>query len=125
MSVKLAVAVSTFVVGAFVLAGCDAAADQINSVTSSKSYICGKALGVIALSEVGDDARRKAKQARNAADVLNTLATQTQDQSLSEALRAAASQAGQVNGQDWSGAKLQAWATQEQARFNTLKAACD
>jgi hypothetical protein len=122
MSVRLAVAVSTFVVGAFVLAGCDSG--PINSVTSSKSYICGKALGVVALSEVGDDAKRKAKQARNAADVLNTLATQTQDQSLSSALRAAASQAGKATGHELTGAKLQAWAAQEQARFNALRAAC-
>jgi hypothetical protein len=122
MSVRLLVAVSTFVVGAFVLAGCGS--DPVGSVTSSKSYICGKALGVVALSEVGDDAERKARQAGNAADVLNTLATQTQDQSLSSALRAAADQAREVNGREWSGTRLRAWAAQEQVRFTTLKAAC-
>ncbi|HEY3750292.1 MAG TPA: hypothetical protein VGL80_13915 [Pseudonocardiaceae bacterium] len=122
MSIRFVVAVSTFVVGAFVLAGCGS--DPVGSVTSSKSYICGKALGVVAVSEVGDDAKRKARQAHDAADVLNTLATQTQDQSLSSALRAAAGKAGEVSGHEWSGAKLQAWAAQEQARFNALRDAC-
>jgi hypothetical protein len=56
--------------------------------------------------------------------VLNTLATRTQDQSLSSALRSAVGQAGEVGGHEWSGARLQAWAAQEQARFNALRAAC-
>jgi hypothetical protein len=125
MSVRLWLAVATAVAGAFVLAGCssDSGSDGV-PFGSSKTVICGKALGVIVLSEASDDAKRKAQHARDAADVLGKLATQTQDASLSSALRAAASQAGQVTQHQWSGARLKAWAAQEQARFSALRDAC-
>jgi len=103
------------------LAGCSSSSDPISS---SKTVICGKALGVVVLSEAGDDAQRRLQQARQAATTLQALADQTQDTSLATALRAAASTAGDATTHDWSPAQLKAWVIREQARFNALREAC-
>jgi hypothetical protein len=125
MSVRLSVAAASAVVGALVLAGCssDSGSDNV-PFGSSRTVVCGKALGIVVLSEVGDDAQRRAERARDTADALGRLANETQDASLSATLRAAAAEAGQVTQHQWSGDRLKAWATKEQARFEALRAAC-
>jgi hypothetical protein len=125
MSVRLPVAVVSTVVGAFLLVGCSS--DDGSGVVplgSSKTVICGKAIGIVVLSEVGDDAQRRAERAHDAAAALGRLADETQDASLSATLRAAASEAGQVTQHQWNGDRLRAWAAKEQDRFDALRAAC-
>jgi hypothetical protein len=117
----LPVAVATAVLGSVVLAGCGS--DPVPG-GASDTVICGKALGVVVLSEVGDDAQRRARHAQETADVLSTLANQTADQSLAQALRAAAAEARQVRARDWSATRLKAWALKEQQRFDSLRRAC-
>jgi hypothetical protein len=114
--------------GALLLAGCDSTGDtsssSSSSSSSSKTTICAKALGVVVLSEVGDDAQRRVQRAKDTADVLNTLATETRDNSLSSALRGAASKAKEVTTKEWGQGRLKDWATQEQARFDALRKVC-
>jgi len=107
--------------GVALLAGCSSSSDPISS---SKTVICTKALGVIVISEASDDAQRRLQQAKEAATTLQSLANQTQDPSLATALRNAASTAGDATTHNWSPARLKAWVTQEQARFNALRKAC-
>lgn len=121
MGFRLAVAVSAAVTGIAVLSGCGT--DDASS-SPSKTEICGKALGVVVLSEVGDDAKRRAQHAKDTADVLAKLATQTQDRSLSDALSAAAAQAREVTVRQLNDGSLRAWATREQERFTALRKAC-
>jgi hypothetical protein len=109
------------VVGTVLLAGCSSSSDPISS---SKTVICGKALGVIVVSEASDDAQRRLQEAKQAETTLQALASQTQDTSLATALRNAASTAGDATTHDWSPARLKTWVTQEQARFNALRQAC-
>ena len=118
---RLPVAVATVVLGTAVLAGCGS---DPASGGASRTTICGKALGIVVLSEVGDDAKRRARHAQETADVLSTLANQTADQSLSEALRAAADEARRFRGSESSAARLKAWAGKEQQRFDALRRAC-
>jgi PBP1b-binding outer membrane lipoprotein LpoB len=108
-------------VGIVFLAGCSSSSDPISS---SKTVICTKALGVIVLSEASDDAQRRLQQAKQAETTLQALASQTQDASLATALRNAASTAGDATTHDWSPTQLKAWVIQEQARFNALRKAC-
>lgn len=110
--------------GALLLAGCDSTGDTSSSSAPSKTTICAKALGVVVLSEVGDDAQRRARRAKDTADVLNTLATETRDNSLSSALRGAAAKAREVTTKEWGQGRLKDWATQEQARFDALRKVC-
>ena len=104
------------------VSGCGSSGD--GSAGQSKAAICGQALGVVVLSEVGDDAQRREQQAKDAADVLSRLATQTQDRSLADALRSAAGSAGEVTRERLSGDALKAWATKEEQRFTALRTAC-
>jgi hypothetical protein len=122
MGVRFAVTVSAAVTGAVVLSGCGS--DDPSSAAPSKAEICGKALGVVVLSEVGDDALRRARRAKDTADVLSKLATETRDRSLSEALSAAAGEAREVTRRRLTDGGLRAWAAQEQERFNSLRDAC-
>jgi hypothetical protein len=108
-------------VGLLLLAGCSSSSDPISS---SKAVICGKALGVVVLSEASDDAQRRLQQAKQAETTLRALASQTQDTTLATALRNAASTAGDATTHNWSPTQLKAWVTQEQARFNALRTAC-
>jgi D-alanyl-D-alanine carboxypeptidase len=117
-------ALPVLAVCAFVLVGCGATTTPAGANGAGKATICGKALGSVALNEVSDDAQRKAHRAQETADLLSTLATETQDHTLADALRAAADEAREVSGRDWSGARLKAWAQQEQARFDALRRAC-
>lgn len=119
MRIRLVVAMCA---GAVVLSGCGSSDDS--SSGPSKTEICGKALGVVVLSEVGDDAKRRADRAKDTADVLSKLATETQDHSLSEALSSAADEARQVTRRRMSEGSLKAWAQREQQRFAALRAAC-
>jgi hypothetical protein len=119
MSVRVAIVLA---LTAGVLAGCGSSGD--GSAGLSKAAICAQALGVLTVSEVGDDVQRRAQEAKDAADTLSRLATQTQDRSLSQALSAAASQAGEVTRERLSGNALRDWATREQERFSALRNAC-
>jgi hypothetical protein len=126
------------VAGAFTLAACDSDGETSSAAstpahgatvsslppTSSRTVICAKALGVVVLSEVGDDVQRRAQRARDTADVLDTLATETRDGTLSSALRGAAAKAAEVTTNEWGKGRLQQWATQEQQRFSALRKVC-
>src|SRR6266571_3016445 len=105
MRIRLALVMFT---GAVVLSACGSTDDS--SSGPSKTEICGKALGVVVLSEVGDDAQRRVDRAQDTADVLSKLATQTQDHSLSEALSSAANEAREVTKRRMSAGGLKAWA---------------
>jgi hypothetical protein len=117
-------ALPVLAVCAFVLVACGDSTAATGATGGSKATICGKALGSVALNEVSDDAQRRAHRAQETADLLRKLATETTDHTLADALRAAADQARQVSGRDWSGAKLKAWAQREQVRFDALRKAC-
>lgn len=113
--------------GLLAVGGCGSASSGTNgsaSGTLSKGEICAKALGTVALSEVGDDFQRKANAAKDAADALRKLSTQTQDRSLSQALSAAAQEAGSAVGKRWSSAMLKEWAGRVEARFDAIRKAC-
>jgi hypothetical protein len=129
------------VAGVLLLAGCDAVTDTASTTSSSakvssatassvpsagrsKTAICAKALGVVVLSEIGDDAQRRVQHAKDTAEVLDTLASETRDSSLSSALRGAASKAAEVTTKEWGQGRLKSWATQEQARFDALRKVC-
>ena len=105
------------VVAAFVLAGCSAAADP------AKAAICTKAIGVMVVSEAGDDAQHRLQEARSASAELEKLSSQTSDTTLASALRDAASTAGQGTS-DWSPSRLAAWVRTEQTRFDAVRSAC-
>jgi hypothetical protein len=111
------VGVVTFVV----LAGCSSTGGTTTGL--SNAAICSRALATVALSEVSDSAQSRLRHAKDAANELNSLASQTQDLSLSTALRSAANTAGAATSH-WSTARLAAWVTQEQARFDALRRAC-
>jgi hypothetical protein len=110
----------TGVVVAFVLTGCA----DVQSVTDSKTVICGKALGTIALSAAANDARSRLDEAQHAADVLSSLANQTQDSSLAGELRSAAQAATDGAGRNFDPAGLAAWVRKEQAQFDALRRVC-
>ncbi len=117
-------ALPVLAVCALVLVGCGDSTTATGTPGTGKATICGKALGSVALNEVTDDAQRRAHRAQETADLLQKLATETRDHTLADALRAAANQAREVSGRDWSGARLKAWAQQEQSRFDALRRAC-
>jgi hypothetical protein len=117
------IALLVMVAGLF-LAGCGADQGADPGSTASKAAICGRALGIVALSEVGDDIDRRAEEAGDAASALRTLSTQTQDHSLSDALVSAAHTAEQAARQHLGGDRLKAWATQERARFDAIRKVC-
>src|SRR6266567_8039792 len=108
--------ISLLVGSAVLLGGC-------SSSDASKAAICTKAVGVIVLAEANDDAQRRLQRAQDDAAELRKLSAQASDTSLSAALRDAASTAGQGSSH-WSKARLQAWVTQEKARFDTVRKAC-
>ena len=113
------------VVGCLLLAGCGGGGQGSDPASAAdKAAICGRALGIVALSEVGDDIDRRAQEAGDAAAALRTLSTQTADHSLSDALGAAARTAEQAARQHLSGNRLSSWAAQERARFEAIRKVC-
>lgn len=111
-------ALPVLAVCAFVLVGC--ATTPTGTNRTSKAVICGKALGSVALTEITDDAQRRARHTRETADLLRSLAAQTDDRTLADALRAAAAQARADIGRDWTVARARA----EKARFDAVSRAC-
>jgi hypothetical protein len=102
--------------GALLLVGC-------SPDDASKAAICTKAVGVIVAAEASDDAQRRVSEAKHAASVLQSLSSQTSDQTLSAALRGAAATAGDGS-TNLGPSRLKAWLTQEQVRFDTVRKAC-
>jgi hypothetical protein len=113
-------------VGLLLVAGCGAGSSRSSdpAATGGNAAICGRALGIVALSEVGDDLDRQARESADAAKALHELATQTQDRSLADALGAAANTAEQGTRERLSPDRLTAWAAQERARFDAIRKAC-
>lgn len=94
------------------------------SQPDSKSQICAQALGTALLNEASDVAQRDVEHAKQAADLLNQLATQAQDHNLAQALSDLASNAAQAAGRDLSPAALSKWAQTQAQRIDALRQVC-
>lgn len=103
--------------------GCLVLAAGCSSDDASKAAVCAKAVGVIVVAEASDDAHRRVDEAQTASRELRSLATQTSDTSLADALRNAATTTGEAS-THWSTARLTAWVRQETSRFNAIRTAC-
>lgn len=112
----------TVALALFTVAACDSSASS--NGPRPKAEICAQALGSALLGEVGDAAQRDATRAKELADLFTKLSAQTQDQELSQALRDAASTAGEAALDHLTNGELLKWAQQETDRINTLRRIC-
>ncbi len=124
MTGRSSVAGSLVALGVVVAACGSSAGDGGGSAAQSNADVCAQALGVVVVSEVGDDAARREEAAKDAASRLSRLASQTRDRSLSQALSAAAGSAAEAGRERLSGDALKTWATREEQRFAALRRAC-
>ena|ERR1700742_1948058 len=119
MRAKLVVTVA---LSSIALAGCGTTA--ASGTPQTKSEICAQALGSAALGEISDAAQRDAQRAKELADLLQKLSTQTQDQQLAKALTDTAQTAGQAAVQHLTDGDLVKWVQQKADRINNLRKIC-